>query len=117
MTIHNILKRYKYLIITRKNQIVPLFKLLAKDEHIRWASGCDIKEYNREFKDFFDYYKTDSFVSIDLNTTSYNNKIYMSYETYSYYNSPELVFDDNTYILAQDLLTASKKSIIILNKN
>lgn len=115
MSIYDILKRYKYLIITRKNQIAPLFKLLAKDVQIEWLSGCDIKEHNREFKEYFDYYKTDVFVSIDLDIIPYNNKICMSYSTYMYY-SPELVFDDNTYILAKDLLTASKKSIIILNK-
>lgn len=114
MQIYDIIKRYRYIIITNKSHIKPVFELLATDKNIRWSSGCDIYGHNNEMEYVFENHPTAYIELVLLKYSSWD--IRLSYSEF-WHTDYKTTYRQQEYITSQDLLTASKKSIIILNKN
>lgn len=112
MQIYDIIKRYGYIIITNKSHIKPVFDLLATDKYIRWTSGRDINTHNKEMEHFLKWHPR---AYIELGLCKYfTGDICLTYGEFWHTNYKDL-YKQEAYITSQDLLTASEKSIIILN--
>lgn len=112
MQIYNIVKRYRYIIITNKSHIKPVFDLLATNKNIRWRSGCDMNGHNKEMEYVFEGHPM-AYIELDL-SKYFTGDILLSYSEFWNTNYKNY-YKQEKYITSQDLLTASEKSIILLN--